>query len=183
MDGNFVSQSRVPDVSPQETFACSLGVDPSVRITYHPVKKIKSTTRGGLMTAKTSVTSYRQRMTIKNARQISISRLVVKDHVPLSEDERIKVVVTQPPERALGPAVPSPSRTLTSGAGIAETLTAQVQKNLVARWAQKDEENGGSGGSKEDGVLEWIGTDVMDTLDIELAYEVVAPTDVQWANV
>ena len=136
------------------------------------------------MTTKTSVTSYRQRMTIKNARKdLSIPRLVVKDHVPLSEDARIKVVVTQPPERALGPAVPTPSNTLTSSASGAETLTAQVQENLVARWAQKNEENGGSGGSKEDGVLEWIAIDVMDTLDIELAYEVVAPTDVQWANV
>ena len=97
-------------------------------------------------------------------------------------------MLSQPPEKALGPAVPSSSALNSSSIGPsgvkgAETLTAQVQKNLVARWAQKDEENGGSGGSKEDGVLEWIGTDVKDTLDIELAYEVVAPADLTWANV
>ena len=141
------------------------------------------------MSSKSSVTSYRQRITIKHARATSIARLVVKDHVPLSEDARIKVVVTQPPEKALGPAVPSSSPALASssigpgGAKGVDTRIAQVHKNVVARWAQKDEENGGSGGSKEDGVLEWIGTDIKDTLDIELAYEIVAPADVPWANV
>jgi len=36
MDENFVAKSTAPDVSPQETFSCSLGMDPLVRVTYYP---------------------------------------------------------------------------------------------------------------------------------------------------
>jgi hypothetical protein len=190
MDGSFVAKSRVPDVSPQESFFCSLGVDPSVRITFHPQKKIKSSTGGGLLSSKSSVTQFRQRITIKNTRSTSIARLVVRDLVPLSEDARIKLTMISPPEKAIGPAVPSVVNASGSGAigtfkgaDVAETLTAQIEKGVVARWAQKDDEGGGSGGSREDGVIEWIGTDIKDVLNLELVYEVTAPADLAWTNV
>lgn len=184
MDGNFVAKTTVPSVSPQESFLCSLGVDPSVRITYHPQKKT-TTTIGNIMSGKSNVTTFRQRISIKNTRAASISRLVVQDRVPLSEDSRIKVVVLSPHEKALGPATgPTSSNGGSIGAAgvVSQTLVAQVAKDIIARWAQKSDEKGGSGGSRQDGILEWICTDLLDTVELELVYEISAPLDLEWTN-
>jgi len=35
VDGSFVATTSVPSVSPQETFNCVLGLDSSLRVTYH----------------------------------------------------------------------------------------------------------------------------------------------------
>jgi hypothetical protein len=192
MDGNFVTKSTVPDVSPQETFSCSLGVDPSVRITYHPQSKVSGTTGGGLISsAKTSVTTFNQRITVKNTRATSIGRLIVQDRVPVSEDARIKVSVLQPPGSALGPAGPSsdskPTNSLIGSSSFSkgsagQTMWANIGPNVLARWAQKDEEDRGSGGAKGDGTIEWIATDLVETLDLNLAYEIVAPVNVRWTD-
>ncbi|KAF8313120.1 hypothetical protein DL93DRAFT_2044144, partial [Clavulina sp. PMI_390] len=104
LDGNFVAKSTVPNVSPSESFTCSLGVDPSVRITFHPQSKVSTTTGGtgfssfiGNNNPKMNVTSFKQRITIKNARaNTAISKLVVQDRIPVSEDSRIKVTISQP---------------------------------------------------------------------------------------
>ncbi|KAF8324095.1 hypothetical protein DL93DRAFT_2070366 [Clavulina sp. PMI_390] len=198
IDGNFASKTQLPSVSPGESFSCSLGVDPSLRITYHPQKKIATSTSAGLMAALSSkkenhTTTFRQRITIKNTRLGPVSRLIVHDQVPVSEDSKLKVTVQQPNEKGLGPLNPSASvlagsagGTVTSvsavkGSGGSEaTLTANVAKNVVARWAQKSEEKGGSGGAKGDGVIEWICTDLTDTVDLELVYDVSAPSDMRW---
>ena len=183
MDGNFVAKSAVPDVSPQETFFCSLGVDPSVRITYHPQSKVSSTTGGGLISsAKTSVTTFKQRITLKNTRATSIGRLIVQDRVPVSEDSRIKVSVMQPPESGLGPVSGPPGDSKLASSSKKQTLWANVDENVVARWAQKDEEGGGTGGARGDGIIEWIVTDLRETLDLNLAYEIAAPVEVRWTD-
>ena len=74
-------------VSPQEEFECSLGVDPSVRITYKPVQKFRD--HGGFM-SKTTVFKYRQVIDIKNTQPESIT-IKVSDQLPLSTEEKIKV--------------------------------------------------------------------------------------------
>ncbi|KAJ6498209.1 hypothetical protein DFH09DRAFT_1446849 [Mycena vulgaris] len=48
VDGSFISRSDVPAVSPQESFDCPLGLDSSIRITYHPL--IKKLTHSGFYT-------------------------------------------------------------------------------------------------------------------------------------
>lgn len=184
MDGNFVSKTSIPHVSPQETFSCSLGMDRAVRIIYHPQKKTASTA-GGLMSMKTNVMTFQQRITIKNTRTAPVSRLVVQDQVPISEDSRIRVVVQKPSEKAIG-HVHGPTANSGSSAGSSgllhadQTMIAQVGERIVARWVQKSDEKSGSGGSKGDGVLEWICSDLRDSVDLELCYEVSSPADVEW---
>ncbi|KAF9516192.1 hypothetical protein BS47DRAFT_1442695 [Hydnum rufescens UP504] len=176
MDGNFVSKSLIPSVSPQETFSCSLGVDPSLRITYHPQKKSVSTTGGSLLSRsqKMDVTAHRQRISIKNTRPTAISRLIVKDQVPTSENARIKVLLIDPNEKQIGPMDPSSTNQSTPFVS-----RAQINDGIVARWAQKKED--GTGGPKGDGIIEWVCTDVGEELDINLAYEVSAPQNVPWS--
>ncbi|KAF8315709.1 hypothetical protein DL93DRAFT_2166668 [Clavulina sp. PMI_390] len=181
LDGNFVAKSNVPDVSPSESFTCSLGVDPAIRITFHPENKAVTTTgKKGLSSilssnnSKTTVTAYRQRITIKNTRaSMAIAKLVVQDRVPVSEDANITVTLSQPNEAALGPATGVVAKEVSPTTSIKEQLWVdQISKNVVARWAQKDEEDGGSGGARGDGVIEWIVSDLKDSLDLHLAYEV-----------
>jgi len=135
---------------------------------------------------KMSVTNFRQRMTIKNTRPTSISRLIVQDRVPVSEDTMIKVAVLKPSEKAIGPVTGQTGGAVAgsvSKSGVpTPTLVQNVDKDVIARWAQKDDENGGSGGARGDGVVEWIVSDLRDTVDIELAYEITTPADVRWAD-
>lgn len=191
MDGNFCREIRCARCLTARDLP--LGVDPSVRITYHPQSKVSSTTGGGLVSsAKTSVTTFKQRITIKNTRAASIGRLIVRGRVPISEDSRIRVSLLQPPESALGPvargfsdskATSSLVGSGSSGKGSAgQTMWATIGTNALARWVQKDEEGEGSGGPKGDGAIEWIATDLRETLDLNLAYEIATPVDVHWVD-
>src|SRR5258708_12381475 len=98
MDGNFVSKSSIPDVSPQESFSCSLGVDPSVKITYHPQKKVVRTQGGSIISTsgKQEVTRFSQRISIKNTRSSGLPRLAVQYRPPNSEDSPPKATLLQP---------------------------------------------------------------------------------------
>ncbi|KAG8858400.1 hypothetical protein FRB96_005285 [Tulasnella sp. 330] len=89
MDGNFVCKSSLPVswfnlcltspsshciqrlVGPGEKFSTSLGIDPALRVTYHPlVKKSKNVTGSKFLSlqTKTDVSSHIQRVSIKNTR-------------------------------------------------------------------------------------------------------------------
>ncbi len=207
LDGTFVTRSRIPDVPPQDTFSCSLGIDPSVRVTCHPQRKVVKTldTTSTLLTSaaqreknKVQVTNFSNRITIKNTRTTSIRRLIVRDQVPLSEDERIKVVLINPSETMIGspfgPSDADDSAMTTSNAKIKEKGTTALLSGIVPRWAQKD---GNSGGPKGDGILEWVCKDIPSSadggssrggskpgvLDIDLEYEVTVPHGVKWQTI
>ncbi|KAF8332765.1 uncharacterized protein EI90DRAFT_2971572 [Cantharellus anzutake] len=188
MDGNFVSKSSIPDVSPQESFSCSLGVDPSIKITYHPQSKVVRSQGGSLisMSSKQQVTRFGQRISIKNTRPSSLSRLVVREQVPNSEDSRIKVTVLQPEERYIGAPSQGYATAKYNSASTqnAETLVHTVRKGVVAQWAQKKEDDfGGTGGARGDGVIEWLCSDVESSMDLELEYEVSAPYGTHWTTI
>lgn len=107
---------------------------------------------------------------------------MVVERVPISKDAEVKVSMIQPDASSLGP--PIPPRSSTSGESpdpnLGRTLIARVSKHTIARWAQRDGEQGG--GSRGDGVLEWI-TELEpgETRVLELVYEVSAPPEVKWA--
>ncbi|EJD47245.1 hypothetical protein AURDEDRAFT_113507, partial [Auricularia subglabra TFB-10046 SS5] len=167
MGNSFVAKSSIPNVSPQEHFFTSLGVDNAVRVTYHPQqKKTKQPTGSLFASSKTSTTSFAQRISIKNTRRAAVPRLVVRDGVPNSTDARIKVNVVEPKELPTGGP--------TSAGGVV------VKEGIRARWAQKNDDKP-IDGDTGDGRLEWIcsipaGGDV----DLNLAWEVSAPAGVQW---
>ncbi|KAF8319063.1 hypothetical protein DL93DRAFT_2164756 [Clavulina sp. PMI_390] len=188
LDGKFVAKSFVPNVSPSEFFTCSLGVDPSVRINFHPQTKLSTTTGGTGLSSflaasnpKMTVTAYSQRITIKNTRASTvIAKLIVRDRVPVSEDANIKVTLLQPSEGALGPVTGLIAKEAnTSASAKGQQAVDHISKNVIARWAQKEENGGGSGGARGDGVIEWIVSDLKDSLDLLLAFEVTHPSDIR----
>ncbi|TDL15100.1 hypothetical protein BD410DRAFT_796682 [Rickenella mellea] len=169
MNNNFVAKSTIQHVSPQESFSCSLGTDPSLRITYHPVTK-KTRSMGSVLTAKSSTQSFEQRISIKNTRLTSISPLLIKDQVPVSNDARIKVTVMEPKE-------------LLQAAAAWKGKKGGVQ----ARWAK-----GADAGEKVEeatyessrGVMEWVcEIGPAANVDVTLSWEVNAPEALMWMKV
>ena len=155
-------------VSPKESFSCSLGVDPAVRVMYHPQSKKSKSAGSYMLASKTMGTSFRQRTTIKNTRSTALHKLVLTDQVPVSDDARIKVNVLEPTDLQIGK----------------NAKETQVRPGVKARWAQKNanartmEEGGGEAGL---GIVQWIceigpGASV----DIDLAWDVVVPAGVEW---
>ncbi len=186
MDGNFVTKAYIPDVSPNEFFNCSLGVDPAVRVTYHPCRKTVSHQGGGLISrTRTEISTFSQRISIKNTRPGPLEYLIVQDQVPVSEDERIKVKVLSPNEEALGlmnRGDSANSKNWSTGP-TAGAAVAHISPGVTARWTQKDTEDdplSEGHGPKGDGVLEWICTKMKDHLDLELVYEVSSPAGLRW---
>ena len=171
-------------VSPQESFSCSLGVDPSIRITYHPLRQ-KTKSSGSVLTTKTTSTAYEQAITIKNTRLAPVENLRVRDRIPVSRDARIKVTLVEP-------------KTLAEGnlKNRASTMTATAragQATLVARWVPRDEFRDAVPASPAgavtaemaadaaQGLLEWV-CDIASgaTADVILAWDISAPSGVEW---
>ncbi|KAF5337673.1 hypothetical protein D9758_013000 [Tetrapyrgos nigripes] len=105
VDGSFISKINVPAVSPNESFDCPLGLDPSVRINYLPLQKIISTT--GFYNKVTNHT-YTQRIIVHNTKSVPITSLKIIDQIPVSEDAQITVKLMnpslKPPAQATGPS-------------------------------------------------------------------------------
>lgn len=84
-------QSELSDVSPNEEFTTSLGVDQSLRITCQPVEEVHNTRSGLLGGNKTTSITYTHQFLVKNTKSNSVS-IHLSEQVPLSTDDRIKVV-------------------------------------------------------------------------------------------
>ncbi len=74
-------------MSPSEEFTCSLGVDPSVKVTYKPVHKYREEYG---MWSKSVGMIYKQDIEVKNTRNQTI-KITVSDQLPQSSDDKIKV--------------------------------------------------------------------------------------------
>uniref|UniRef100_A0A914WX50 Uncharacterized protein n=1 Tax=Plectus sambesii TaxID=2011161 RepID=A0A914WX50_9BILA len=93
LNNSFVAKSSLKAVSPKEEFDCSLGVDPAVRIEYKPAHKFHE--QAGFVT-KSSVDNHEQAIDIKNTKVNEKIKIVVREQIPKSTDEKIKITVMQP---------------------------------------------------------------------------------------
>ncbi|KAF8371329.1 hypothetical protein PRIPAC_77758, partial [Pristionchus pacificus] len=92
LDGAFVAKTMIKSVSPGESFTASLGVDPAVKIEYKPAHKHHEQT--GLIN-KWSSTVTEQKIIVKNTRGDAVL-LTIREQIPRSTDEKIKVKVISP---------------------------------------------------------------------------------------
>ncbi|CUA77937.1 Protein F37C4,5 [Caenorhabditis elegans] [Rhizoctonia solani] len=179
MDDNFVSKSQIEHVSPNESFKTSLGVDSALRVTYPPAKTLNRTaTQSGfsfMAKEKQSVSAQSQRITIRNTRLAPVSVRVL-DHVPVSTDARIKVNVLSPGGLDTTVAPTSPSSEGANEGKRKEQPWKDVRKGIKARWATL--ETGG------EGTVEWTcDIDPSDETELELSWEVYAPSGQRWEDI
>ncbi|KAJ7644814.1 hypothetical protein FB45DRAFT_1116673 [Roridomyces roridus] len=130
VDGSFISRSVVPAVSPQESFDCPLGIDTSIRVTYHPV--IKKLSHSGFV-SRSANHLFSQRITVFNTKSVGIDQLKIIDHVPTSQNSAIEVKLTNP---AL--TVPSIGEGTSKNAP-KEPQVVKVAKGVKAQWDGVDE--------------------------------------------
>ncbi|KAG8777766.1 hypothetical protein FRC15_011125 [Serendipita sp. 397] len=142
-------------------------------------------------------------ISVKNTRSAPIKKLIVRDQIPVSGDQRIKAVVLEPANIeftarqtiASSANAGSSSLTVVNEKGFSIPKEVQVAKGIRARWKVGDDElnqldagddsssannNLGLDGARE-GMIEWVcEIPAGQNVDVTLAWEVTAPTSLNW---
>jgi uncharacterized protein (TIGR02231 family) len=159
VDGSFIAKSNIPAVSPGESFDCALGLDPAIRITYHPISRKRA--QIGFV-SKTTVNSYSQRISVYNTKSIKIKDLRIIDQVPVSADESITVKLTTPalpsaPSRIDGSA--KEEKKVDRSRPVSHPMF-NVSPGIGAEWGDGTEDTtsvaGGAVVVGQDGKLSWV---------------------------
>ncbi len=150
-----------------ESFPCVLGVDTSLKVTYRQSSKTEHEPRRNFAEphktiARTAIT------TIANQHGHAVTELVVRDAVPLgNEDVQVAVMLRRP--AGLAEAA--------QGAEVAVKL-AQPQEGVTAkvRWTKVEDGRGG----EKDGLYEWVcAIPPGKKISLEAQWDVKGPSDLQ----
>jgi len=99
VDDNYISNSRMPTVLPGENFDAFLGVDDAIKIERKVLNKLTETT--GFF-SKSRRTTYDILVTIENMKKSNES-VTIKENVPISRNEAIKVMIETPASSEVQP--------------------------------------------------------------------------------
>ncbi|EIW57933.1 uncharacterized protein TRAVEDRAFT_72848 [Trametes versicolor FP-101664 SS1] len=171
MDDSFVTKTSVDFIAVNESFPCVLGVDTSLKVTYRQSSKTEHEPRRNFAEphktiARTAIT------TIANQHAHAVTELVVRDAIPLGNEDLQVVVMLRKPA-GLAEAI--------QGAEVAMKLAeAQAGVTAKARWTEVED---GKGGEK-DGLYEWVcAIPPGKKITLEAQWDVKGPSDVQWSEV
>ncbi|RDB15217.1 Protein F37C4.5 [Hypsizygus marmoreus] len=172
VDGSFISRSDVPLVSPQESFECPLGLDPSIRVTYHP--RVQKVSHSGFY-SKNSNQVFSQRITVFNTKSTAVKDFKVVDQMPVSENSLITV-------KLLSPALSIPENPITTSSNGSERKPlspVKVADGVVAQWEGADEPGFDLEALGKDGKLSWVcSIPAQGKVNLLLSWEVSAPARV-----
>ena len=186
VDDSFVSKTGiVGDVAPGDVFSCTLGVDPATRIRYARTSKRADEHDGGGAHERSSfaeqwaATTYRSRTTVTNRHPFALRALVLRDGVPVSEDEkRVSVVLRRPEglaELAQGEELKVCAK---DGTREGEKGEGEGEKRTV-RWGKLVDGKGG----KKQGLFEWaVEIGAGKEVTIETEWDVKAPVSLMWVE-
>ncbi|KAG6913445.1 hypothetical protein DXG01_006788, partial [Tephrocybe rancida] len=124
IDDSFTAVAKMPFASPDEAFDLALGVDPSIRITYHP--RSTKTTITGYYRGTTTYASE-QRITVLNTKLVPVELKVI-DQIPISEETNLKIKLLVPALTIPNPAIAAAKRTKSP------PQTVNVAEGVVAQW-------------------------------------------------
>ncbi len=156
MDGSFISRTTLASVSPQEVFDCPLGLDPTVRITYHPQSKKKSQT--GFYN-KSSVHVYSQRITVHNTKaEYSVENLKILEQIPISEDEQITVKLVKPALSLPGLMTGTMKTKDVAAAAARRVPHVNVEDGVLAQWEGSDDTDTDVSSLGKDGKINFLCT-------------------------
>lgn len=172
LDGSFLGHTTIPRCSAGETFPLQLGVDPALSIAYAS-PAVRKNVASGVFNKESSML-YTRTMTLTNTRTTgSPIEISVRDQVPVSEDERLKVEIAHPKGlQAEGDTARTgteffSAQTQKVGGGTAGGRSSAKEKD--DKWGQATARLGKNGG------IEWSvklnpGKGVRLTLEYELRY-------------
>lgn len=92
MNNNFVTHSSIDNVCIGDTFDLPLGIDPSIKIEYKPVKKTNDT-QGIISKIRLKTVRHETHITNTKTQEVVV---YIYDQLPLSSDEKIKVNLIHP---------------------------------------------------------------------------------------
>lgn len=103
LDGSFMGQAKIPRCNSGEIFSLSLGVDSAIRVMY-PKPDVRRSTSG--MFSKEDSSVYVRAVTVHNTRMTATkpAQVLVLDQVPVSEDDRLRVDISNPRGLTVGGA-------------------------------------------------------------------------------
>jgi hypothetical protein len=168
-------------VPPNDSFHVSLGIDSGLRVTYPPVRTYNHPSAqsgfsfpGRQKDPKQTITTYSQRITVRNSRQTAVPILRVLDHIPVSNHSSIKVNLISP-KGLRNLASKKEADTATDEKRAQQESWVNLQRGVNARWAPP--EIGG------EGAIEWVCT-VGAGGDVELQFEwaISAPVGTVWST-
>ncbi|KAL5325568.1 hypothetical protein ACEPPN_006695 [Leptodophora sp. 'Broadleaf-Isolate-01'] len=93
LDGSFLGQASFPRCSAGESFSLPLGVDPAINIAY-PKPTVRRSQTG--IFSKEDSNVFTRTVIITNTKHNAPIELTVIDQVPVSEDERLKIEISNP---------------------------------------------------------------------------------------
>ncbi|KAH9475079.1 Protein F37C4.5 [Psilocybe cubensis] len=163
VDQSFISRSEIPGVSPGEVFTCPLGVDPSIRVTYHPQEKVASQT--GFYN-KSLKYAYSQRISVHNSKSVPIDGVKIIDRIPVSQDADLIV-------NLINPGLTPPSLSPASSATKAKTIVT-VSPDIIAQWCGVENPGSDVSALGKDGKLNWVcGVPAYGRINLLLQWEVI----------
>lgn len=147
-------------MAPGDSFKCSLGRDYSIRVTFSTKSK-RLPSQGGLFSAVENKILYTVTTVVKNTKESKVRGMIVRDVVPTSENNAVKVVLTKPKRLA----------------EMEEGEELEVEAGVRVHWCKAV---GDIGGMKE-GRLQWIvDLNGKEEKTLVLEWEVVTPPSFRW---
>ncbi|VDL63835.1 unnamed protein product [Nippostrongylus brasiliensis] len=97
LNNGFVTKAHLRAVAPGDEFRCSLGVDPSIKVEY----KTPTVTHDqvGFM-SKSTLLTHEQVVSLRNAKVMQSVQVTIREQIPKSTDEKIKIAVVSPDIRS-----------------------------------------------------------------------------------
>jgi hypothetical protein len=157
LDGSFLGQATFPRCSAGESFSLPLGVDPAINITY-PKPTVRRSQTG--IFSKEDSNVFTRTVVITNTKHNAQCELTVLDQVPVSEDERLRIEITNPRGLKAGGEGVRAGTSAFSGLPPANTGTSKDVRASVYGADGKEVANSGKWGSavataKKGGEVTW----------------------------
>uniref|UniRef100_A0A0N5BP21 DUF4140 domain-containing protein n=1 Tax=Strongyloides papillosus TaxID=174720 RepID=A0A0N5BP21_STREA len=92
-NGNYVGMTDVGHLYENKSIKCNLGLDPSVKVEHRvPIKKLETV---GII-SKNNLYTHEQTLVIRNAKPSQTVNIVIRENIPKSTDERVKISLLSP---------------------------------------------------------------------------------------
>jgi hypothetical protein len=124
LSGEYVGTTKVKMTAPVETFKIFLGIDDGIKVKRELIER--SVEKGGALQGNLRRITYAYRITVHNYTAVP-RRVVIRDHLPVSQHERVKVKVQS--------VQPTPAeRTKLESINWQFTLAADSEKKIEYRF-------------------------------------------------